>query len=343
MTDDDKRWLKPFSTGLSCFDTVDGVCLTAIDTEEDCEKYCAEHPFCDNGYFIKYADKKYCVPLNGLTSFGARNAFKHSLFSSDESIFFHPDIGVSIKVFHDKKKIPANNFPAYIYDPFIAPTIIQDISSLQYLKYDLTLSTNKSDADKWQIFRFLYDFSGVNTSVYDRISNGEIISIRSIQMNTALFFHDNEFKLLPVSALMGYSPSFSYQNVYYFQLFQWSDMRKPIDPEQPFAIRINTLPITDKNPTFFLTRFNHSIKAEPVQDIEAGIEAFRTWRFMPAENDNDITSFPTSLFVKSQWEYARDYLGADLNSKDNKRLFHVGMFVVLVLLCAFMIRKLKRI
>lgn len=337
----DKKWLKPFSTGLSCFDTVDGECLTTLETEEDCEKYCAEHPFCDTGYFVKYADKKYCVPLNGLNAFGARNEFERSLFPSEDSIFFHPDIGVSIKVFNDKKKIPAHNFPAYIHDPFIRPTLIQDVSSRKYLKYDLTFTDNKSDAGKWQIFRFLHDFSGVNSNVYDRISNGEIISIRSIETNTGLIFHNNEFKLLPSSALMGYSPNYSYENVYYFQLFQGSDMLKPIDPEQPFAIRINTLPITDKNPTFFLTRgLNDSIQAQPIKDdiISDDVETFRVWHFIPIIDDENI-SFPTSLFIKSQWDYARDYLGADLNKDNNNKLFYVGICVILALLFAFIIRK----
>lgn len=335
----DKRWLKPFSTGLSCFDTVDGECLTTFETKEECEKYCTEHPFCDTGYFVQYADKKYCVPLNGLNSFGARNAFERSLFPSNESIFFHPDIGVSMNVFNDKKKIPAHNFPAYIHDPFIRPTLIQDVSSHKYLKYDLTLTEKKSDAGEWQIFRFLYDFSGVNSNVYDRISNGEIISIRSVEMNTGLIFHNDEFKLLPSSALMGYSPSYSYENVYYFQLFQSSDMLKPIDPTQPFAIRINTLPITDKIATFFLTQLNNFIHAQPIsiKDIESGVEEFKVWNFIPVQEDDNI-SFPTSLFIKSQWDYARDYLGADLN-KDNNQLFYIGIFVILSLLFAFIIRK----
>lgn len=329
----DKRWLKPFSTGLSCFDTVDGECLTTMETEEECERYCSEHPFCDQGYFVEYADRKYCVPLNGLTAFGGRNAFDHSLFPPNESIFFHPDIGVSMHVFQGKKNIPSHHFPSYTHDPFIRPTLIMDTVSGKYLRDDLTLTDQESDASTWQIFRFLYDFSGVNSNDYDRISNGEIISIRSVVTDRALVFHNGEFKMLPASALMGFSPTYSYENVYYFQLFQGPDATHPIDPEKPFSIRINTLPVRT---TYFLTLRYDSLQAEQVENIVI-TNKYQTWRLLPTLDDHDA-SFPTSLFVKSQWDYARDYLGASLEDNHTKNLRRYILFLLIGVLLLLLIR-----
>jgi hypothetical protein len=334
------RWVKPFSSGLSCLDTVDGECLRELDADE-CEEYCRQHPFCDAGYHVKFSNQQYCIPLNGLTTFGRREAFNRSTFPASQSVFFHPDIGVAIHTFQNIKNVASSSFPAYIEDPFINPTVIQHTKTNKFLSFHLSLTTNRLQAVAWQIFRFIYDFSGVNSGEYDRISNGEIVSFR-LMNDMTLVFNDNSYDLVPVSALMGYSSTFDYSDVYYFQIFQSSNVHDKIRPEEPFAIRINKLPIRrDKDdPVFFMTVSEDGghLTATEIHDtteLPSIIQEFRIWRFIPSDKNISSSSYSDDAFIKSQWYYARDYFGATLAESSDKK--NRGVYLLIASICLLVI------
>lgn len=345
------KWVKPFSSGMSCLDTVDGVCLTDI-TADECEKYCEDHPFCDTGYHLQYADKTYCAPLHGLFSFARRQAFSNSTFPVDQSIFFHPDIGVKMRVFDEKKKIQKINYPQYVSDIFILPTVIQHLPTGKYLTSELKLDSDISQACVWQIFRFIYNFSGSNSTFYDRISNGEIVLFRSVNDDMTISFQDNTLQRLPMSMLFGYSTSYNYANVYYFQIFQSTDLKTPLQLDQPFAIRVNQLPILPDSSVYYLDiDDNSSLQPISVTDSSASLEEFRNWLFIRVENGQEIQQFPDSLFIESQWVYAKNFLGASLDENDNENNIkstncvstsHVRSMIIIVIVIVVIIALIIR-
>jgi hypothetical protein len=324
------KWVKPFSSGLSCIDTVDGECLTNLN-EEECENYCKSHPFCDNGYYIRYSNKQYCVPLNGLQNFGMRDHFEQSTFDKEKSRFFHPSIGVHMKVFNRVKDDikDENTFLPYITNPFMNSTFIQHSPSNRYLTSQLETTSNIENASKWRIFRYLFDFSGLNSSAYDRISNGEIVTIQNFDTDDALLFHDSKLKLLPASITMGASSSFFYNNVYYFQIFQSKDDDKKLDITKPFAIRINTLPCSESCYYLRWDDTNSKLYAHESKTIENEMMKYMEWRFLPTNietNTQDIQKF----FIESQYNYAQNYLGADLNQKNYQWVLYLFLIIIII-------------
>lgn len=335
------KWVKPFSSGMSCLETVDGECLTHL-SEKECEEYCANHPFCDTGYYVKYSNKQYCIPLNGLSMFGRNKAFDRSTFDSKKSVFFHPSLGVSIKVFQNKKNIhPEELFQKYVEDPFIVPTYIQNTRTMQYLTKDLKMTTDKSESCLWYIYRFIYNFSGDNSSEYDRISNGEIVTFRTVDSDESLLYRENQFELILSSILMGFSTTYNYENVYYFQIFQDNDLNYVIDPYDHFAIRINQLPLTAGD-TFFMDVKENNLIAVPifsVDDIKTKLEEYRVWKFLPTSDDK--LEYPDENFIDSQWHYANMYLGASMKDPPkNKINIWVMIFIIIlvVIIIIFYVR-----
>lgn len=339
-----KKWVKPFSTGLSCPDTVDGECLEGMSVNE-CYEYCRAHPLCNEGYHIEFGEERYCVPLNGLLHFGMQKVFEQSMFDAEDSRFFHPGVGVRMSVF-DQLKIPSSRDSfggGFIQNPFLEPTTIQHIPSGRFLEVDshdnvpVTTSIRDGDDDDkpknrglWQVHRQIFDFSGVHSAVFDRISNGEIVSIRSLDDNKVLSYHDKDplrgFELVPLSVYAGASSSFRYENVVFFQLFQ--KQAGVLNPDEPFAFRINTIPVVPgKTPVYFLEvdPASGALIAVRADDHTRDIERHRVWRLRVATPETTERKRARQrlrrAFIDSQYLYANEYLGAksynDFNHDDD--------------------------
>lgn len=64
----DDTMVKPFSTLISCRDTINGECSRGT-TLEGCIQECRENPLCACGYYLEPTDpkqKSYCAPLNSI-------------------------------------------------------------------------------------------------------------------------------------------------------------------------------------------------------------------------------------------------------------------------------------
>jgi hypothetical protein len=99
-------WVKPFSTGMSCIDTIDGECLRGLSLEE-CMQRCEDSPYCHAGYHVSFTDRdlsSFCLPLNTI-SYQNTN-FLNSVIQPTNSTRLSADNGIHVNVFYDEDRFP---------------------------------------------------------------------------------------------------------------------------------------------------------------------------------------------------------------------------------------------
>jgi len=102
------RWVKPFGTGISCIDTVDGECPRGLSLEE-CMKKCEASPYCNAGYLVSFRDiplPSYCAPLN--TIFYQNANFLDNVISPVNRTRLSADNGIDVRVFYNPERFPDN-------------------------------------------------------------------------------------------------------------------------------------------------------------------------------------------------------------------------------------------
>ena len=102
------RWVKPFGTGISCIDTVDGECPRGLSLEE-CVQKCEASPYCNAGYHVSFRDiplSSYCAPLN--TIFYQNANFLDNVISPQNKTRLSADNGIDVRVFYNPQRFPDN-------------------------------------------------------------------------------------------------------------------------------------------------------------------------------------------------------------------------------------------
>lgn len=105
----DKEYsLKPFGSGTSCIDCIDGECIRDISMEE-CKKICEDSEWCGCGIHVDFKNKSipsYCLPLNTIDY--KNNPVATSLISTENNgTYLSREHGVDITFFREEKQFPS--------------------------------------------------------------------------------------------------------------------------------------------------------------------------------------------------------------------------------------------
>lgn len=140
MIIDKKYSLKPFGSGTSCIDCINGECIRDISMEE-CKKICEESEWCGCGIHVDFKNKSipsYCLPLNTIEY--KSNPIATSLISTEKNgTYLSRENGVDITFFREEGQFPS-----------IDETYNQLKSHLIF-NYDV-INFNTSDGKKLQSF-----------------------------------------------------------------------------------------------------------------------------------------------------------------------------------------------
>lgn len=102
----DSLWVKPFSTGLSCIDTIDGECIRGVSLDE-CMQRCQDSPYCHAGYHVSFENRdlsSFCLPLNTI-SYQNTN-FLNNVIQPTNATRLSADNGIHVNVFYDEHRYP---------------------------------------------------------------------------------------------------------------------------------------------------------------------------------------------------------------------------------------------
>ena len=110
MIIDKKYSLKPFGSGTSCIDCINGECIRNISMEE-CKEICEESEWCGCGIHVEFKNKSipsYCLPLN--TIHYKNNPVATSLISTEKNgTYLSRENGVDITFFREEEQFPSIN------------------------------------------------------------------------------------------------------------------------------------------------------------------------------------------------------------------------------------------
>jgi hypothetical protein len=107
----DKEYsLKPFGSGTSCIDCINGECIRNISME-DCKEICEKSNWCGAGIHVDFKNKSipnYCLPLNTIDY--KNRPITTSLISTEKNgTYLSREEGVDITFFRDNNMFPSMN------------------------------------------------------------------------------------------------------------------------------------------------------------------------------------------------------------------------------------------
>lgn len=107
----DKEYsLKPFGSGTSCIDCINGECIRNISVE-DCKEICEKSNWCGAGIHVDFKNKSipnYCLPLNTVDY--KNRPIATSLISTEKNgTYLSREEGVDITFFRDNNMFPSIN------------------------------------------------------------------------------------------------------------------------------------------------------------------------------------------------------------------------------------------
>lgn len=108
MIIDKKYSLKPFGSGTSCIDCIDGECLRGLSLEE-CKEKCESSDSCNAGIhvdFTKQPIQSYCLPLNTI-NYKNRPMATSLISTENNGTFLSRENGVDISFIRNEKQFPS--------------------------------------------------------------------------------------------------------------------------------------------------------------------------------------------------------------------------------------------
>lgn len=197
---DNSDVLRPFGTGTSCMDTINGDCLENV-TLEECMDHCENSDYCQAGIFVHpgKTSKTYCAPLNTYqtTNVNYNTSFvknRNATPLSDSTTFFYD------KKYFDPEKNPPEE-AIFSNDPL-------NIAYHEKNKEPLYLNANLS----FQIFPstppFLVAYFPRNYSSNYRLLNNETIGFHLFTEFKNIQFNDSGVAFWNVYAPEVYAQSF---------------------------------------------------------------------------------------------------------------------------------------
>lgn len=318
--------VKPFSTQLSCIDTISGECITDISKEE-CQQICEDSSDCHYGYHVKFPYKSYCLPINYINNMN-ENAWTNSQISQTSIPYFGP--------YSEITSFVTSKFQNY-------PQMIRNV----YLKYDdhyltrdLTFTKNKKDAVLLNLLPGEEIFSSIILTKTDLI-NGEIIFLKNNENNEILSYISKSILWNTIYQYNISSDIYETSRLFYFQIIQSYPFEpyKMIDLHKPFALRIGNIPLRDQH-IFYAINKNNRLDLSPRLDI--GNMAEHLNLSFTFEIVQDIQDVSDKYFIDSQKKYIQDYYYYPSSDPPKNNLPIIFLIVLLISQCFLFIFSLKK-
>lgn len=354
------NWVKPFSTGMSCVDTVTGECLRGLSADE-CAQFCDDHDMCAYGYHVKLPNEKksYCVPLNNLPYMDNTNLFYSSRYSKDGARLFSPNIGVEMTTFYNPEVLQFNKIrntelsqlsTYYLrYHPDITNSSEKDNRNANrtlYLQKDLvSWKTSRDTAAIVLLYRDQVVMSAVNTRD-PRIRNGNLIFVNVLEKNLIyVFINENVFGFYPNSIRSSSSVTYDVTNLYHTQIVtKYPFNNDSITSGDVFAIRIGTIPIVDH--VYYWTLdpstniiVNEKMNVSELNDLERFLK-FSVEKVTEIDPDNaeNFLSSQVSYMLSNYYYPQSDTFDYKLETGENtKNVISIIVVIGAVLLLAILL------
>lgn len=338
------KWVKPFSTGMSCIDTIDGECVRGVDIKA-CTDLCEKSDLCFCGYHVKLPNDKvsYCLPLNGLPIMDNPDIFRDSIINPDESPIISPETGVDVTVFYNRdtidqaKKLNNVDDVSQLGIYFLRFHSPHD-NTVFYLRDDFTFGTGRDDAMQITLFRDLPTFSAISTRD-NRLRNGEAVFVQNNRNNHIFLFVDIEnFSFSPLALRVSSSIDQDITRLYHTQIItEYPFSNKVLRLDDKFAIRLSTIPITDRDDIYYWDIDTKNMKSVfrryTMKDLTINFRQHldKHKHFSLEKHDDNLVS-QTTNFVSSQGNYLlRNYVtGVDPEAtrKQKSTTEHFSMPIV---------------
>jgi len=335
--DKNHRWVKPFSTGMTCIDTINGECIRGL-SKEDCFKVCQDSPFCDYGYHVQlpFQSQSYCVPLNNLAHWDNPSVFENSLFPPTQSNIFHPSLHVHISSFYT----PTNRLEESLKNitqlniNLIKIQLSNEKNELQdyYLYPDLSFGTEIDDAVQIVCFKDYPIPSSISTA-NEIIRNGNVVFLKNHSLNRIILVIDQfDFGFMPYSLRVAASNTYDVSDVFHTQLVvDYPFDYRAITSNDYFAIRVAQIPIKDHFFYFDIDTTTKKLKLTKIQKTDMFNHSLDTFKRFNFEKVSQINIEEAENFLQSQ-QY---YLLKNYQSKSSSS--SISFLIILIILILFIL------
>ena len=197
----DKEYsLKPFGSGTSCIDCINGDCIRNISVE-DCKEICEKSNWCGAGIHVDFKNKSipnYCLPLNTINY--KNRPLATSLISTEKNgTYLSREEGVDITFFRDNNMFPSTD---ETYNQLKSDLIFNyDIINFQidglvlesFLPYKYNFVKESAMITDFYMIIKGYDFS---TGEVTRIHNNDVVYFFYKETSLVLTYDHKDKKFL---------------------------------------------------------------------------------------------------------------------------------------------------
>lgn len=305
------KWVKPFSSALSCINTITGECIRG-KTVDECMKLCKDSTKCNFGYHVQVPNEKssYCLPIDGMPHWGNPSAFLNSTISPSSSPILNPNIGVKVTAFQnpdslyfeEPSRTTITQLGIYLIRVRLDPSRPQ---SDLYLMNDMTFGDDPNNALQVVIIRDLPVSSGISTAE-DTIRNGELVFLKNSENNNVfLFIDEDNYGFFPFTIRWSSSIAFNVEDLYHTQLVtKYPFHHTAIDIEEMFAIRCAPAPVTDFVYYWDMDRSSKRLVMRKVSMKDmSDFSHLDVLKIFSLERQDKINIFQAENFINSQSQY----------------------------------------
>ena len=345
MEFDTKQWVKPFSTGMACLDTITGDCPRGL-SKESCKKMCEDSFQCDYGYHVEMPNvsKSYCVPLSNLVHWDYPPIFEKSTIRPTESSILHPSLGVKVTPFMDKQATQVD--PQSVYDitqlgvyllqyfpPASSTTQGENNRTLLYMYDDLTFGPEVDKAVQLVLFKVDPVPSSVSTKD-PTIRNGNVIFLKNHDNNrVVLHISPTDFGFMPYSLRVSSSTSYDVNDLFHTQIVtKYPFTYDPVTQNDKFAIRVAQIPV--QSLVYYWTVDATTMKLTLAEVARDQIERVDLSRFANFQLDkiDEIDIRESENFALSQQRYLYDnYQAPPDQRRPSNPWVYISLSLVLIM------------
>jgi hypothetical protein len=274
-------WVKPFSTGLACVDTITSECIKNVSVDE-CVNMCVDSGVCSYGYHVQLPNEKdsYCLPINGLPYMDNTEIFPSSLYDKKQARVFSPNIGVDVTTFKNTDVISYNRsddpinisqLNIYLLRCFTNITDVahkneRKLTDVLYLQKDLkSWANDRNNAAHIIVSRDSTLYTALSTRD-PRIRNGNLVFFNVDTKNLIYVFIDEETHgFYPRSIRSASSITYDVSDLYHTQIIKSVPFNDDfMTVNDLFQIRVATVPVNDHVYYWVMDTDTNTIKYEKV-------------------------------------------------------------------------------
>lgn len=306
-----QRWVKPFASGISCIDTVDGECIRGLSADE-CKKACEDSPRCNYGYHIELPNEpqSYCLPLNGFAHWGNNNIFNQSTIQPQSSPILSTNLGVKVNVFQDMSMLEKSEKDNRNIINQLGVYILRYVGDSEgspdmFMMPDFSFGLTRTNAMQLVVFRDIPIMSSISTTD-ERLRNGQTVFLKNHSNNNIfIYLKEDSYGFYPYTIRYSASSTFDVASLFHLQIVKTYPFSTDfVRTDDKFAIRLATIPVDDHVLYWDVdTKTNQLVFKRVDRDDMADLshlDKFRKFQFI---QENQVEIQNSQNFVSSQVEY----------------------------------------